>query len=291
MTLKIKFERIEDMLIDTHCHMNFRAYDDDREEVIQRSLDAGIGMINVGTNFQTSLDAIQVAEKHNMSWASVGMHPFHLFPYPTDEQEEATQSVEGFDVEKYRELAKHEKVIAIGECGIDLYRIPDGFTQQEVEEKQEAAFRQHLDLADELGLPVIVHCRDGHEQVFQILKEYTDAGKLKSKGVIHCFTGTKEEALKYLPLGFLISFTGIITFPPRKNQTEILADVVRAIPLNKIMAETDAPYLAPEPFRGKRCEPAHVKNVAEKIAEIKNQPFETVVEQTTKNAKELFRLT
>lgn len=280
------------MLIDTHCHIHFRAYDQDREEVIRRTLREGVQMITVGTNLATSEDAVHLAMAHDGIWATVGLHPNHLFPGPVDPDEESVMSVETFEIERYREAARKSKVVAIGECGLDYFRLPATLTPSLSPQGrgQKEVFRAHLDLADELNLPVIIHCRDAHADLARILKEYLAAGKLKRRGVIHCFTGSQNEAETYLPLGFFISFTGIITFPPRKNQTEMLADVVRAVPLDRILIETDAPYLSPVPHRGKRNEPAYVKFVAEKIAKIKEIPYDEVASQTSNNANQLLKL-
>ncbi len=278
------------MLVDTHCHIHFRAYDDDRDAVIRRAREARVHMITVGTDRATSEAAVKLASAHNDIWATVGLHPNHLFPYPHDTDEEPAVTVEQFDVEIYRALAKQDTVRAIGECGLDFYRIPENLDAAQVQKTQEEVFRSHLDLANELQLPVIIHCRDAHGAVRRILSEYVASGKLLRRGVIHCFTGTRAEAEAYLPLGFSISFTGIITFPPRKGQTETVSDVVRALPLEQILIETDAPYLAPVPHRGKRNEPAYVQFVAQKIAEIQQTSLHEVAAVTTKNAEVLFGL-
>lgn len=278
------------MLVDTHCHLHFQGFKENRAEVIKRAQAAGILMITVGTKARTSRDAVVLAEKHDGMWATVGLHPNHLHAYPLDVEEEIVPKPEDFDAAIYRELAKNLKVVAIGECGLDYYRIDERADREEIKRKQQEVFRAHLNLADELNLSVIIHCRDAHADVQKILKEYLATGKLARRGVIHCFTGTKLEAEAYLPLGFLISFTGIITFPPRKDQQETLADVVRALPLDRIMIETDAPYLAPVPFRGKQNEPTYVRYVAEKVAEITGAAFDTVADATSKNARQLFRI-
>lgn len=278
------------MLVDSHCHIQFKAYDENRDEVIRRARHEEVRMIAVGSGRASSEAAVRIAASCDIIWAAVGLHPNHLFAYPIDIEEEAILSVEHFDSEIYRALAAQKKVVAIGECGLDYYRIPENLDHAEVRAKQEKVFRAHLDLADELKLPVIIHCRDAHVDVARILKEYGDVGKLARRGVLHCFTGTVAEANVYLPLGFYVSFTGIITFPPRKGQTETLADVVRAVPLDRILVETDAPYLAPVPYRGKQNEPAYVRFVAKKVAEIRGVRMEEVEIQTTKNTEQLFHL-
>ena len=283
-------------LMDTHCHINFHAYKDDREAVIRRSLDAGVFIIAVGTQKDTSRKAIEAAEAHEGVWASVGEHPSHLHaqtfydPDETPETANVKTRQETFDPPYYLELAKHPKCVAIGECGLDYFHLPENLPREEVVAKQKEVLRAHFDLADTLGKPLIIHCREAHADQTKIIEEYVGIGKLAKRGVVHCFTGTFEEALHYLDLGFLISFTGIITFPPRKNEGAIspLQKVVRALPLEKIMVETDAPYLVPVPHRGERNEPAYVADVARKIAELKGISMEEVAEITTKNAEKLF---
>lgn len=293
------------MLIDTHCHVHFNAYKDDMNEVISRTLEKGVFMITVGTQKDTSRYGLEVASLHEGMWASVGLHPNHLTKqefWDDDElppEEQATGIIktraEVFDLDVYRALAKHPKCIAIGECGFDYYRIPEGLDKEEVKRVQEHALRGQFDLATELDLPVLIHCRDAHDDQAALIEEYVRDGKLSRRGVIHCFTGTLEEAKRYIDLGFYISFTGIVTFPPRKGEADVnglsqLQYVVRDVPLERLLVETDAPYLTPLPFRGKRNEPWYVEFVAAKVAELKGVPFEKVAEQTTQNAKKLFKV-
>lgn len=293
------------MLIDTHCHVHFNAYKDDMNEVIERTLAKGVFMITVGTQKDTSRYGLEVASLHEGLWASVGLHPNHLTKqefWDDDElppQQQATGIIktraEVFDSEVYRELAKHPKCVAIGECGFDYYRIPDGADVEEVKRAQAYALRGQFDLATEMHLPVLIHCRDAHDPQAALIKEYVDAGKLKRRGVIHCFTGSMEEAQRYIDLGFFISFTGIITFPARKGEVDAdglspLQCVVRDVPLEWMLVETDAPYLTPISFRGKRNEPWYVEFVAAKVAELKGTSLQEVVEQTTENAKKLFKI-
>lgn len=278
-------------LIDAHSHINFNAYKDDAEQVIARAEAAGIGMLAVGSQITTSERAVEYAEKHERIWAVVGLHPTHLFEQYVDDDEISYKSRnEAFDPERYGALAMgSRKVVGIGECGLDYYRAPEGVPHEEVRARQERTFRQHLDLASELGLPVMVHCRDAHDDLAAILESYAASGK-KVRGDIHCFTGTWAEAERYLKLGFYISFTGIITFPPKRSGGETLQDVVKKIPLERMLVETDAPYLAPVPYRGKRNEPAYVRHVAAKVAELKGLPVDEVERQTLKNTRELFSI-
>ncbi len=281
-------------LVDTHCHVHFNAYKTDMHDVVRRSLDKETLMITVGTQKDTSKSGIELAQQYDGLYASVALHPNHLFPVFIDEDEVPFKTrEEDFDYEYYKKLAEHPKVVAIGECGLDWYRIPDNRDIEEVKEKQFRVFRQHLDLCEEVGLPVIVHCRDAHDECADILKEYLDAGKLSRRGVIHCFTGTLEEAQRYHDMGFITSFTGIITFPPKKSSGEALSDlqrVVKETPLEYMMLETDAPYLTPIPYRGKRNEPWYVRYVAEKVAELKGISVEEVATKTTATAKRIFNI-
>src|SRR5688572_16917504 len=202
--------------IDAHAHVNFNAYKDDAEDVIRRANDDGTGMLVVGSQFSTSERAIDYAETHDAMWAVVGLHPSHLFSLHVDEAEVAYDSrQEAFDPATYRALAeKSKKVVGIGECGLDYYRIPESIDPAIAKERQESVFRQHLDLAHALTLPVMIHCRDAHADVCRILEEYRTEGR-QIRGDVHCFTGTLAEADRYLNLGFYVSFTGIVTFPPK----------------------------------------------------------------------------
>jgi TatD DNase family protein len=226
----------------------------------------------------------------------VGLHPTHLFEMEVDEAEVDVafkSRSEEWDAAFYEKLAKNKKVVAVGEIGLDYNFAPKNADMESVKKRQQEVFRLALDSADKLNLPVIIHSRDTHDDIIPILKEYLDAGKLKRKGVLHCYTGGWKDAKRYLDLDFLISFTGIITFTPKPKQVALqkqILEAVEKIPLQKIMVETDSPYLAPEPFRGKRNEPLYVKYVARKIAEIKGLDFEEVAETTTKTAKKFFQL-
>lgn len=291
------------MLIDTHCHVHFNAYKADMDEVIRRTLEKGVFMITVGTQKDTSKHGLEVAEQYKGVWATVGLHPNHTCEqefWDDDElppEEQATPKIktrcETFDLDYYRKLVKHPKCVAIGECGLDYYRIPETVSREEVVQRQEQTLRLHFDLASEANLPVVIHCRDAHAEQQAIIQEYLRQGKLQKRGVIHCFTGTREEADTYIKMGFLISFTGIITFAPRKSEGSYsaLQKLVKEIPLEFIMVETDAPYLSPEPFRGKRNEPWHVRYVAQKIADLKGISVEEVERITSRNAEALFNIT
>ena len=292
------------MLIDTHCHVHFNAYKDDMDEVVKRTLEKGVRMITVGTQITTSGKGLELAEKYDGLWATVGLHPNHLCKqefWDEDElppEDQATPKIktrcETFDHQAFLKLALHPKCVAVGEFGLDYYRIPEDQDREEVIAKQKETCWQHIELAQEANLPVIIHARDSHDEQQELFLKAIEQNKLQRRGVIHCFTGTLKEAQTYIDMGFMISFTGIITFPPKKKDSvdseglSELQQVVRDLPLEHLMVETDAPYLTPIPRRGKRNEPWMVVHVAEKIAEIKKIDVEDVIEVTGKNAERLF---
>ncbi|MFA6042617.1 MAG: TatD family hydrolase [Patescibacteria group bacterium] len=279
-------------LIDTHCHLNFNAYKDDLDQVIERTLAAGMRVINIGSQSTTSQRAVELAKQHpGKFFAAIGLHPLHLFETFVDKDEvdipfKTRQEV--FDVAFYSNLAKEKGVVAVGECGVDYYRVPDGIDPQVFVARQKEVFLQQAAFAQGHDLPLVLHTR-AHPK--EPTKAYNDLLELLqhagyNRGVVHCYTGDVDTARKFVDAGCLISFTGIITFP---NATKLL-DVVRFVPLDRMMVETDAPYLAPQQFRGKRNEPLYVQHVADKIAEVKGIGVEEVVRQTTKNAEVFFHL-
>ncbi len=275
-------------MIDTHCHLNFRAFKDDASEVIARAQAVGVSqMILVGSQWSTNERGVVMAKENEALYAAIALHPVHLFEMEVDEDEDHfTTRAEVFDYDKYKTLAlSSPKVIAIGECGLDYFHFPEGVSVEEVKTKQAETLRRHIDLATELNLPLIIHCREAYDDLFVILDEAVRTGKLPKRGVNHCFLGNREQAKKFLDLGFYLSFTGIITF---KNVNPELIEVIKETPLSRIMVETDSPYLAPQAYRGKRNEPAYVVEVAKKIAEVKGVSVEEVDRITTKNAKDLF---
>jgi len=272
------------MLIDSHAHITFAEYADDLEDVIKRSFASNTQIINASNNYDSSIKAVFLAEKYEGMWALIGCHPDDL--------------EENFDIEKYRQLAKSsKKIVGIGEVGLDFYYLPHDRKQvAAIKKKQIEAFKQFISLAKELDLPLVLHCRGtqddpygAYEEMLEILTGSADGStKLTmtaSPGVIHCYGGDLEQAKKFLDLGFYIGITGIVTF---KNAKE-LQQIVREIPLDKILVETDAPFLAPEPYRGQRNEPAYVKYVAQKIADLKELAFDEVAKQTYNNTRKLFR--
>ncbi|MFZ4632383.1 MAG: TatD family hydrolase [Patescibacteria group bacterium] len=283
------------MFIDTHAHVNFAAFRDDAEEVIRRSLDNDTWMILVGSEFKTSNRALHYANKYERGvYAAIGLHPIHLEETLVDSQEEGneysfTPRHEVFDYGSYEKLAKFEKVVAIGEIGLDYYHLDPTKDVNLVKKKQHEVFAQQLLLARSLDKPVIIHCRQAHDDLMEILQEFKkEYGHIipndRPWGVIHCFSGDEDLAWKYFKLGLLISFTGLITFSKQWD------DLIRKIPLDKIMIETDTPYMTPEPYRGQRNEPVLVQYVAKRIADIKSLKIEKVAEVTTRTARELFRI-
>jgi TatD DNase family protein len=258
------------LLIDTHAHVNFREYKEDGDEVIKRSLKNGVWLINVGAERDTSKRAVEYSEGYPEGvFSAVGLHPFHV----KDQK---------FSYEKYKELALKEKVVAIGEIGLDYYHVENG--DQETKLLQKQLFLEQLDLAEELKKPIIIHCREAHRDIIDILKSKVENRELTVKGVAHSFLGNFKQAREYRQLGFKIAFNGIITFA--RDYDKVILDT----PLDDILLETDCPYLTPVPYRGQRNEPLYVIEVAKKLAEIKKIPLEEVVNQTTANAKKVFNL-
>lgn len=277
------------MLIDTHAHVNFSAFKDDADEVIRRALDNETWMILVGTEYKTSKRALDYANKYERGvFATVGLHPIHLQSISAKGEDYEFQSrAEDFNYEVYERLAKSNKAVAIGEIGLDYYHIDKTQNAAAVKERQKEIFIEQFKLARELDLPVIIHCRQAHDDMLAMLKDlkkrYRDIlSKDKPWGVMHCYSGDEDLAWQYFNLGLIISFTGLITF------SVLWDDLIRRVPLEKIMIETDCPYMTPEPYRGQRNEPILVKYVAERIAEIKNLSIEKVADITTKNAREFF---
>lgn len=284
------------MLIETHAHLDYPDFAGDFDDVLRRATEAGVTrIITIGTSVESSRRAVDLAEKYPNIFAVIGVHPTYV--------EESGEDV----ITPLRELAKSSRVVAIGETGLDYHRLPSvevakdrqtqvfskalqSFTEEELEadihdgaykSKQASMFEQQLDLAAELGLNVVIHQRDAWDDTLEIMKPYTG----KVRGVFHCFGGSLEQANAVINLDHLVSFTGIVTF---KNGLAV-REVATQIPLWKFMVETDCPYLAPVPFRGKRCEPAHTRIVTETIACARRVSVEEVAEATTETAEKFFR--
>ncbi len=264
--------------IDTHCHLNFSEYGKDQGEILKNMKNAEVGAITVGTDLESSREAVKIASEHENIWASIGIHP-----------KDNPKAV--FEEKEFSELVKNPKVVAVGECGLDYFIHPKSkstgtFSHSRecenvpVEEKtrQKELFIQQIEFAIKHKKPLMLHIREAYADAYDILKKYEG----KVFGNIHFFTGSAEWAQKFIDLGFTISFPGVITFA---KETE---EAVRAIPLDKILAETDSPYAAPVPYRGKRNEPSYVIEVVKKIAELRGEDFEKVRKQLLENAEKIF---
>lgn len=282
------------MLIDSHAHLNFKVFEKDLAKVIKRSLDNDVWLINVGSNYQTSKRAVEISQKYEKKvFAAIGLHPLNIIQKSKSKsQNERLKSKNleeilevNFDYEKYKELGKSGKVVAIGEIGLDYYYKPKTKKKlAEFKEKQKELFLKQLDLAKELNLPVIFHCRQGHQDLLEILQR---PALCKLSGVVHCFTGNWQRAQQFLEMGFYLGFNGIIF---KKIEGIDFIEIIRKTPLERILIETDCPYLTPPQIEEKRNEPLFLKYIAQKIAEIKNESFEKIAEITTKNAKNLFKI-
>ncbi|MFA5127600.1 MAG: TatD family hydrolase [Patescibacteria group bacterium] len=276
------------MLIDTHCHLQFTAYKDDADIVAKKCADKDMVLNVVGSQYDTSVRAVEYAEKYPFVFATVGLHPIHLISAEVDEEEVKFKSrEEEFDYDKYKKLAEHEKTIAIGECGLELHHLPEGITADEAIKIQTEAFVAQYKLAQELNLPMVIHVRDAHQQMIDLLKTLNPI----PRGVIHCYTGDWNFAKQYLDMSFYLGFTGVVTFPPKKTNPkpqEDLLEVVKNCPLDRMLVETDAPYLAPQKYRGERCEPWMAEEVALYIAKIKCLTVAEFIEITEQNALKLF---
>ena len=298
---------------DAHTHLQFAAYDEDREEVFERSIAAGVGMNIVGTQVDTSRAAVDFANTHEGAWATVGLHPIHTSKSFHDVQElgpsfaEARLTVgqatagkgstggftsrgEVFDFDVYETMAREPKVVAIGECGLDYFRL-----DEETKKVQTEAFVAQIELANKVNKPLMLHIRSGkpvrpdggngevannaYGDALELLKAHA-----KVQGDVHFFAGSWETAKKFLDLGFTLSFTGVITFA--KDYEE----VIRNTPLNMLLSETDAPYVTPAPHRGKRNESMYIPDIVRKMAEIKSLSEDDVAAQLLQNAKRAFKL-
>lgn len=253
------------MLIDTHAHLDFESFDADREAVIERARQAGVEKIINITSYAKDFDKVkQIAESHKLIWHSAGLHPH-----------DTAQLKDPQWLQRVKTLASGPKAVVLGEIGLDYFRMLN------TKEEQQQLFEKQLDLAERLGKPVTLHVRDAYAEVYNTVKT-----RKLARTVVHCFSGDSEWAKKFLDLGYWLSFTCIITYP----KTERLAEVVKNTPIERMMIETDSPFLPPQRLRGQRCEPAYVKDVAEKIAEIKGISFDEVAQTTTANAEKFFAL-
>ena len=259
------------MLIDTHAHLDYPDFDPDRAEIISRAADAGVTeIISIGTKIESSTRAVELAENFPNIWATVGIHPCDVDNAPDDA------------IPRLRELAQSTRVVALGEIGLDYHHLPEGAEAITANKQRQAElFRTQLDLAVELGLNAVIHQRDSWDDTLHVLGDYTG----RVRGVFHCFGGTLEQAQSVIALGHLVSFTGIVTF---KNARQVQA-TAQNVAGDQFMVETDCPYLAPAPDRGKRCEPAHTRRIAEQIAQLRSKRVEEIAARTTETAREFFR--
>ncbi len=256
--------------IDVHAHLNFDAFKDDRYDVLERTLDSNTWVINVGTDLALSKSAVEIAEKYEKGvYAIVGLHPTHVL----DEE---------FDYAEFEKLVAHPKTVGVGETGIDVFRVPDGYNTTEgkkkVFEKQVEVFKKHIELAVKYDKPIMIHARGSYGEILEILERDFISQGIKLRGDVHFFAGTVEEAKGFINIGFTVSFTGVITFADDYKK------VIDFVPLDKMLSETDCPFVAPSPFRGQRNEPLHVREVVKKIAEIKNVDVEIVKKALIDNA-------
>lgn len=285
------------MIIDTHAHLDMKEFGPDRDEVIKRAVKAGVTkIITVGVYVESSKKAVELSQKYPEVYAAVGIQPEEVYKYFVESScyhESIHDCKPSANINReLTTLARNKKVVAIGEIGLDYKFARNKVignkeirSTEEVERgKQKEIFRRQLGLAVTLDLPVIVHCREAEEDVITEIVRYKDTKKLR--GVIHCFTGTEPFARKVLECGFYISFSGIITFPSAKD----LREVAKEVPLDRILAETDSPLIAPQSHRGERNEPVFVIEVVKEIAKIKGIDQQEVSKITTQNAKNLFRI-
>jgi len=262
------------MLIDSHAHLDAPEFNGDRDQVLTRARKQGVStIINVGVDLESSRASLHIAQCYPDIFTTVGFHP-----------NIAHEMKEG-DLSLLRELAGNSKVVAIGEIGLDFYR------KSSSRQRQLEVFQQQLDLAAELGLPVVIHCRNAHKEVLDIVVPWAKSishstGYSHGLGVIHCFSGNVMLAQRYIKLGFLISLPGSLTYPSARDMLE----VAQKLTLDKLLVETDSPFLAPQLHRGQRNEPSYVSLVVNKIAEVRQVPAETVAQATAQNAINLFRL-
>ncbi|MEW6665941.1 MAG: TatD family hydrolase [Thermodesulfobacteriota bacterium] len=254
------------MVTDSHAHLDMPEYDQDRDEVLKRAFQAGVRrIIAIGTDLESSLKALEIAGKYEGIFSTVGYHPHNA------------KDLDANVLDRLRQLALEPKVVAWGEIGLDFFR------RHSPPDRQRAAFHDQMDLARQLGLPVIIHSRDANKEILQGLRMRKNSGQ---SGVVHCFSGDYRMAVELLDLGFYISIPGTVTY---KNAS-VVQDVATRLPLDRLLVETDAPYLTPVPHRGKRNEPLFVTHTVRKIAELRHLDFEEVAERTSENTKRLFRL-
>lgn len=282
---------------DIHAHLHFSAFKDDRDALMARTL-PDTWVINIGSSKSTSEEAVVLSHKYSEGvYAAIGLHPIHTDESFVDENESESDLLETeFDYEFYKKLAQDSKVVAIGECGLDFFHLNENTKAKQIE-----IFKRHIDLSLDVDKPLMLHVRDAYEPVLEILKEYKKEFGDKLRGNVHFFAGSSEVAKEFLALGFTLSFTGVITYPKSKKLARMDGSpggavhpdyeaIIRETPIGQIMAETDAPYVAPVPYRGKRNESLYVKEVVAKIAEIKGLSIEETSKILVQNAIKFFNI-
>lgn len=253
---------------DAHSHLNFQDYGKDFTEVMDRLRETDTWTITVGTDYEMSKSAVEIAEKNEGIYACIGVHP-------------VDNPTRVFEKDKFSELAKSSKVVAIGECGMDFFHA----LKRDDYERQKKLFLDQINFAVEFDLPLMIHARNAYEEILEILEPLKQKHGEKLRGNIHFFAGSREVALRFIKIGFTISFTGVITFVRDYD------DVIQNIPLESILSETDAPFVAPVPYRGKRNEPSYVSEVVKKIADIREEPYDKVEKSLISNAFKVFNIT
>ena len=278
----------KNILFDVHGHPQFLVYDGDRDAVIRRAQEAGVKMIAVGTQFSTSRAAIDLSRQYPEDvWAAVGYHPGHSNENSHhDKKEQRETGQELFDIGQFRKLAGDEKVVAIGECGLDYFRLPDNFDADKFKKNQEKVFQEQFNLALDLKKPLMVHCRPSNktQDSYLDLMDLVGKASLDLPVILHFYAGLPEITKKFVDRGFYFTFGGVITFSDDYNES------IESIPVERIMLETDCPYVAPKSRRGKRNEPAFVVEVAQKMAKLKKLPLDSLIEKLRENVNGVFKI-
>lgn len=278
------------MLFDVHSHINFLAYDQDREAVIARAKEAGVKMVAVGTQISNSEMAISLAEKYpNDVWAVVGFHPHHASSakWHLDKKEQKRAEPEIFDLERLRQLSKSDKVIAIGECGLDYHRLEILKDEAEkIKNRQREVFLKQISLAEELGKALMIHCRPsfGSDDAYMDVLEILQKERVQAPVVMHFYAGSLSVTKKLVEAGFYFTFGGVLTF------TGDYDEIAKHIPLDRILLETDCPYVSPQSHRGERNEPAFIWETAKRMAELKNESLDSLAEKICGNTVAVFKI-
>lgn len=281
------------LFFDSHSHVNSSYFNDDADEVLRRAINNGVATVLVGTDYRSSKKALEMTSRYQSGvYASVGLHPDDIFDR-TEKINGLETLVKGetFNAELYQQLGKFPGVVAIGEVGLDYHK-PNASIEElkKIKQVQKEVLTKQLVLAVKLNLPLIFHCRQAHDDLIKLLEDFRKEYRAylptdRPWGVIHCFSATESVAWQYFNLGLIISFTGLITFSQQWDS------LIRKMPEDKLLIETDAPFMTPEPYRGRRNEPVLVKYVANRIAQIKNWDIERLANLTTANAKRFFKIT